>query len=188
MTRFTMTATMVAAGLVGGLAMAQQAARTVPVGTQLDLLLSTELTSETAKADDRFEASTIADFKQNGQVVIPAGAIAHGFVGSVRAATRANHQGQLTLSFDELLVGEQSFKLRGSVVSVLNPKRRPTSTRDGAPVDLADPGAMPLLATVVVAPGGSINSMTGGNVLLQVGVVLRVSLSRAIEIKTGLTR
>jgi len=158
--------------------------RTAPIGTQLDLLLGSELTSKAAKVDDPFEASTINDVKQGGQVLIPAGAIARGFVGSVRASTQTNHQGQLTLSFDELRIGEQAVKLRASVVAVLNPKRRPSATRDGAPIDLADPGTMSPLAGVVVSPGGSLMSMMAGDVLLPLGAVLRIRLDRAIEIKT----
>lgn len=176
-------ATFVVVGAAGSLLSAQQAARVVPAGTQLDLLLASELTSKSAKVDDRFDAETLGDVKQNGQVVIPSGAVAHGFVGSVRIPNRTDHQGQLTLSFDELRIGEQWFKLRASIVAVLSAKRRPASVRDGAPIDLADPGTMTPLTGVVISPGGSLMSMMSGDVLLPVGAVLRVRLDRPIEIK-----
>ncbi|HEX5070862.1 MAG TPA: hypothetical protein VFV78_11670 [Vicinamibacterales bacterium] len=179
----TTTVTMVAIALAGALATAQQAIRTVPVGTQIDLMLATELTSRTARPNDRFEADAIVDVKRGGQVVIPAGAVAYGFVGSVRATTPQNHQGQLTPSFDELRIGDQVVKLRASVVALFNPKRRPDSTRLGAPVDLADPGAMAPFPGVVISPGGSLNSMIAGDVLLPIGVVMRIRLDRALELK-----
>jgi len=176
--------TMVAVAVLGGLVTAQQAARTIPVGTPIDLMLVSELTSKSAKVDDRFEADTIADIKQNGQVVIPTGAIAHGFIGSVRASSHSDRQGQLTLSFDELQIGEQSVKLRASIIAVLSSKRRPATIRDGAPIDLADPGGLSPATGVVVSPGGSLQSMMVGDVLLPAGAVLRVTLNRPIELPT----
>jgi hypothetical protein len=178
-----MAATMVAVAVMGELAAGQQAARTVPVGTQIDFMLAKELTSKDAKPDDPFEADSIVDVKRDGQVVIPSGAIAHGFIGSVRAATHANRQGQLTLSFSELQIGEQSVKLRASILAVLNPKRRPAATRDAAPIDLADPGGMSPMTGVIISPGGSLQSMMSGDLVLPVGVVLRVTLDRPIEIR-----
>lgn len=174
---------MVAVALMGTLVAAQKATRTVPVATELNLMLATELTSKTARPNDRFEADAIVDVKRDGQVVIPAGAVAYGFVGSVRAATPQNHQGQLTLSFDELRIGDQVVKLRASVVALFNPKRRPTATRDGAPVDLADPGAMAPFPGIVISPGGSLNSMIAGDTLLPVGLVVRIRLDRPLELK-----
>jgi hypothetical protein len=183
--RMAMMVAAAAVWIMGSWVAAQQSspARVLPIGTQLDLLLPAELTSKTAKADDRFEATTVGEVMQQGQMVIPAGAVAHGFVGSVRASDRTNHQGQMTLAFEELQIGDQSMKLRASIVAVLDPRRRMVTTRAGAPIDLSDPGAPALLVGVVVSDGGSLLA-AGGDVLLPVGAVLRVRLDRPIEIKS----
>ena len=46
----------------------------VPAGQELDVRLGTTLSSGTAKVEQRFEATTVADLTQNGRVLIPAGA------------------------------------------------------------------------------------------------------------------
>jgi hypothetical protein len=170
--------------LLGLSAAAQQASqvRTIPVGTQIDLMLKDPLSTKTSKVDDRFEAASVLDVALQSQVVIPAGTMARGFVGSMRTPTRTNHQGEMTLSFYELQIGEQSLKLRATIIAVLDPTRRPSMTRAGAPIDLSDRGVTPQLEGVVVSESGTLLA-SGGDVTLKPGAVLRVRLDRAIEVK-----
>src|SRR5262245_39236583 len=75
---------------------------TIPVGTELDVRLSQRLSSETAQIEDRFEATTLVDVVQNGQVVIPQGSVLRGVVTDVKEAGRIERKGSLTLSFDQV--------------------------------------------------------------------------------------
>jgi hypothetical protein len=181
----TTIAAMGAVWLLGCSAAAQQSsqARTVPVGALIDLLLKEPLSSKVSKVDDRFETTSVLDVTHQSQVVIPAGAIARGFIGSLRASSRLNHQGEMTLSFYELQIGDQSLKLRATIVAVLDPTRRPPAARAGAPVDLSDRGATQALVGVVVSAAGSLLATNGGDVTLPPGAVLRVRIDRPIEIK-----
>src|SRR5206468_4986038 len=77
---------------------------TLPVGTELDIRLQTPLNSGTAKVEQRFEATTILDVMNGGDVAIPAGSVVRGFVSSVRAAGKIDRQGSLTLSFGEIIL------------------------------------------------------------------------------------
>ena len=47
----------------------------VAVGTQFDVRLQRPLSSETAQVEDRFEATTIVDYREGDRVVVPAGSV-----------------------------------------------------------------------------------------------------------------
>jgi len=180
----------VAAALVWGAVVASAApaarlqARTVPAGTQFNVLLQTAINSAEAKAEQRFETASIEAVKAQGQVVIEVGAIVRGFISSVRPAPKEGQPGQVTLSFDELRLGDRSLRLRASVVNVLDPKR-PDETRRASTASVVGGdgsfGMAPLL-DVMVNGGGSIVSTGGIDVKLAVGTVLRLRLDQPIEI------
>jgi hypothetical protein len=182
------------AGATLGVALTVMAARVatapqdpvVPAGAIFDLMLQTALSSKTAKADDRFEATNLQNYERQGQVLVPSGVIVRGFVGSVRPSGGTGHQGQMTLSFDDMKIGERSFKVRATIAIVIDPKRpkSPTSSIDGAPVvgDLSDRSMTPLVGVFVNA-GGTLMSTTGADLELPAGAVLRIRLDRPIELK-----
>src|SRR5687768_2548299 len=58
----------------------------IPVGQELDVRLQTPLSSATATAEQRFEATTAVDVMQGNNVLIPAGSIVRGVVSSVTKA------------------------------------------------------------------------------------------------------
>jgi hypothetical protein len=158
----------------------------VPAGAVLDLLLQTALSSKTAKADDRFEATNLQNYERQGQVLVPSGVIVRGFVGSVRPSGGTGHQGQMTLSFDDMKIGERSFKVRGTIALVIDPKRPKSATAgiSGATVvgDFSDRSSTPLTGVFVNA-GGTLVSTNGADLELPVGAVLRIRLDRPIELK-----
>jgi hypothetical protein len=158
----------------------------VPAGAQFDLMLQTALSSKTAKADDRFEATNLQNYERQGQVLVASGVSVRGFVGSVRPSGGTGHQGQMTLSFDDMKMGERSFKFRATIALVIDPKKAksPAAAIDGAPVvgDFSDRNVTPLVGVLVNA-GGSLMSTTGADLELPAGAVLRVRLDRPIELK-----
>ncbi len=161
---------------------------TVAVGTQLDVRLQTPLTSRTAKVEERFEATTVLDFAQGKDVVIPAGSVVRGFVSSVRPAGKIDRTGSLTLSFDELVIERRVAKLRASVVKALDPKVSDDVQRIGAGAVVGAViggilgGGKGALVGVLIGGGGTIASTEGSDVDLAVGTVLRIRVDQPIEV------
>lgn len=143
---------------------------TVPVGTEIDVRLQTPLGSATAKIEQRFEATTLVDVTMTGTVVIPAGTVTRGFVSSVRPAGRTERKGSITLSFDEMTVGDKHLPVRASVVQAL----------DGKMGD--DAGRKSLLAGILIGSGGTMAASDGANAELPVGTILRIRLDRLLEV------
>jgi hypothetical protein len=168
--------------------MAEPKGYVVPVGTQLDARLQTHLNSGTAKQEDRFEATTVVDYLQDGAVVIPAGTVVRGFVSSVRPAGRLDRRGSVTLSFDEIRFGNRSMRLRATVSQALDGKMAEDATRIGAGAVLGGilggifGGGKGALLGVLVGGGGTIAATEGSDVDLPVGTILRIHLDEPLEI------
>lgn len=194
--RAVIAVTIVVAGCVVALAgqsptptPAPASVRTIPVGSQFNVVLQTPLDSAKAKVGDHFNAGTIEDWQAQGQVVVDMGTSLSGFVSSVRPSNRpvqdreAQGVGQLTLSFDGMSVGEKPVKLRASVSAVLDARRQPEDKRRTTTANVvggADSFGLPAWPGIVVS-GGSILPVGGGDVKLPVGVVLRIRIDQPLE-------
>jgi hypothetical protein len=162
----------------------QEPARTVAAGVSLDVLLQTALSSAKVKVDQPFEAALLRKHEVNGQVVLEAGLPVRGFVSSVRPTSPANHQAQLTLSFESLRVGATPARLRATVVSVLDARRSDQLKRmDAGPVaaGIPDAGGTPLVG-VFVGAGGTILATNGADISLAVGTILRIRLDQPLAL------
>ena len=161
---------------------------TIPVGTELDVRLQTPLSSATAKPEERFEATTVQDLSAGADVVVPAGSVVRGFVSSVRQAGRLDRTGSLTLSFDELIVGQRIARLRASVVRALDTSTRDDMTRIGAGAAIGAVigglfgGGKGALLGVLIGGGGTIASTEGTDVELPGGTVLRIRIDQPVEV------
>jgi hypothetical protein len=161
---------------------------TVPVGTQLEVRLQQPLESGTAKVEDRFEATTLADVVVQGQTAVPAGSLARGFVSSVKPAGKISRTGSLTLSFDEIRIGETSFRLRASVVQALDPKMTEDVSKIsvgaavGGVVGGLIGGVKGALAGVLIGAGGTIAATEGSDVKVPMGAVLRIRIDQPLEV------
>ena len=121
-------------------------------------------------------------------MLIPSVTPVRGFVSSVRASATANRAGSLTLSFDDMKIGDQSLRLRGSVDQVFSDRTGEDSTRIApdaavlAAMGRVPGGGQALLVGVRVGAGGSIESTQASDVRLPVGTILRVRVDRAVQI------
>ena len=77
------------------------------------------LSSQNAQVEDRFEATTLVDLYQGSTLLVPAGSVLRGVVSSVERATRTDRRGSLTLSFDQMTVAGQTYRIRASVTEAL---------------------------------------------------------------------
>jgi hypothetical protein len=84
--------------MMAGLAAAAQ----IPSGTQIQIRLTTQINTSTAKVGDAFQALVIAPVVVDGRVAMAAGATFAGHVKEVAAAVNPDDQAVLALSFDEI--------------------------------------------------------------------------------------
>jgi hypothetical protein len=159
----------------------------IPAGTEFDLRLQAALSSGAARIDDRFEARTILDYRSGAVVLVPAGTLARGFVGSVRAATVTDRQGSLTLAFEEFRVdgAARAFRLRASVVDLYDGRMTDDASRPAGAVSTPVAGAASRgrLPGVIVGAGGTIAAAVGQNVDLPAGAILRIRLDQPVTIE-----
>ena len=89
----------------------------IPVGQEIDVRIQSELTSDTAQVEDRFEATTLVDSDQGERVLIPAGSVMRGIVTSVNRASRTDRKGSLTVAFNQVTVNGRNYPMRGTVIA-----------------------------------------------------------------------
>lgn len=163
----------------------------IGVGTEFDVRLQTPLNSGTSKVEQRFEATTILDYRVREDLVVPAGSLLRGFVSSVKPATKVNRQGSLTLSFDEAVIDQAHLRMRASVVDALDGKTSQDNTRIGVGAAVGAVlggilgGGKGALVGVLVGGGGTMASTEGADVDLPVGTVLRIRLDQPLDVTIG---
>ena len=167
---------------------------TIPSGTELDVRLQTALSSDTAQVEDRFEATTVVDLRENGRVVIPAGSRVRGVVTAVREAGRVDRKGSLSLSFDQITINGRNFPIRGTVTDALESggyKEDAEKIGAGAAVGGIIGGILGgvkgAIAGVLIGGGGVVAATEGQDVKLEPGTVLRMRLDQSLNVN-NLTR
>jgi len=163
----------------------------VPVGTEMDVRLQTPLNSGTAKVEQRFEATTILDLKIGERLPIPAGTVVRGFVSSVSPAGKLDRRGNMTLSFDEILLGRSPTRFRASVEQAIDGKMGQDITRIGAGATIGAivggiiGGGKGALVGVLVGSGGTMAATEGTDVSLPVGTILRIRVDEPLTVQIG---
>jgi hypothetical protein len=162
----------------------------IPAGQELDVRLGTTLSSKTAKVEQRFEATTVADVTQNGMVLLPAGSIVRGVVSAVDPADRLHRAGSLTLSFDEITVRGRSYQMRAMATNVFESG----GIRDEAGTAGIGAGAGAIVGGVlgglkgailgaVIGAGGAIAATEGKDIELPAGSIIRIRLDSPVTIR-----
>jgi hypothetical protein len=164
----------------------------IPVGTELDVRVSTRLNSGTAAVEDRFEATTLVDFNSGGRTVVPAGSVMRGVVTSVEPATRTNRTARMTLSFDQLTVNGRAYPMRGTVTQAIEGEgikgetaRIGTGAGVGAIIGGILGGFKGALAGILIGAGGTLAATEGKEVDVPAGSVLRVRIDQPVQINTA---
>jgi hypothetical protein len=162
----------------------------VPAGQELDVRLGTTLSSKTAKVEQRFESTTVADLMQNGNVLIPAGSAVRGVVSAVDPADRLHRAGSLTLSFDQINVRGRSYQTRAMATNVFESGgiREETGTAGigagaGAIVGGILGGLKGAILGAVIGAGGAIAATEGKDIELPAGSIIRIRLDAPVTVR-----
>ena len=156
----------------------------IPVATEFDVRLQNPLSSKTSAVEDRFEATTMVDLRdERGRVLVPAGSVMRGVVSSVNKATRMDRKGAMTVAFDRVTISGRSYPIRATVSQALESEgimgekeKIGIGAGAGAIIGAILGGAKGALAGILIGGGGTIAATEGKDVELPSGTVLRVRL------------
>ena len=162
----------------------------IPAGQELDVRLGTTLSSKTAKVEQRFESTTVADVTQNGNVLIPAGSAVRGVVSGVDPAGRLDRAGSLTLSFDEMTVRGRTYPTRAMATNVfesggIREEKGTAGIGAGAGAILGGVlgGLKGAILGAVIGAGGAIAATEGKDIELPAGSIIRIRLDSPVSIR-----
>jgi hypothetical protein len=162
----------------------------IPVGSEFDVRLQTALSSSTAQVEDRFEATTLVDYREGDRVIVPAGSVVRGVISSVKKAGRLERTGSLTLAFDRITIGTRSYPIRATVTDALESEgirgdagKIGAGAGVGAVIGAILGGAKGALAGILIGGGGTIAATEGKDVELMPGTVLRVRLDSGLNVR-----
>lgn len=163
----------------------------IPLGTEFDVRLQNSLSSATAQVEDRFEATTMVDLRdERGRVLVPSGATMRGVISSVDKATRTNRTGKLTVAFDRVTINGRSYPMRGTVTQALESEgirgekeKIGIGAGAGAIIGAILGGVKGAVAGILIGGGGTIAATEGKDVELPAGTVLRVRLDSPLDLQ-----
>jgi hypothetical protein len=168
---------------------------TLPAGTELDVRLSQRLSSDTAQIEDRFEATTLVDVRQNGRVIIPAGSVVRGVVTDVDDAGRLERKGKMSLSFDQIRINNRVYPIRGTVTQAIeaggykeDAEKIGAGAAVGAIIGGILGGVKGAITGILIGGGGVVAATEGEDVVLAEGTVLRMRLDQPLTVRNNLTR
>jgi hypothetical protein len=175
----------------GGTAGRSQNPNEIPVGTEFDVRLANTLSSKTAQVEDRFEATTMVDLRdERNRVLVPSGSTMRGVISSVNKATRTDRKGSLTVAFDRVTINGRSYPIRATVTQALESEgimgekeKIGIGAGAGAIIGAILGGAKGALAGILIGGGGTIAATEGKDVELPAGSVLRVRLDSPLSLQ-----
>jgi hypothetical protein len=160
------------------------------VGTEFDVRLQNALSSKTSQVEDRFEATTMVDLREEGgRVMVPAGSLMRGIVSAVKGATRTDRKGSLAVTFDRVTIKGRSYSIRATVSQALESEgimgekeKIGIGAGAGAILGAIFGGAKGALAGILIGGGGTIAATEGKDVELPAGTVLRVRMDSPLTL------
>jgi hypothetical protein len=161
----------------------------LPDGTQIQLRLEEPVSSRTARAEDRVVATVVEPVygeREAGAPAIPAGAEVKGVVESVEKAQRPSKGGRLEVSFDSLVVGDQTVPMDARMVEMkeggIDERRAGLGALIGGVLGAVIDGKKGALLGAIVGGGGAIVASSGDDVELPAGTLLTVRLERPLKV------
>ncbi len=161
----------------------------IPSGTEVDVRLVTGLTSDTAKVEDRVEATTMVDLYRGNDMIVPSGSVLTGWVTSVDRASRTDRQGKMTIEFNRVRINNRNYDTKAYVTQALESDgikgeagRISAGSAVGAIIGGLLGGVKGAVAGILIGGGGVIAATEGKDVHLPEGTVLRVRFDSAVPL------
>lgn len=158
-------------------------------GQEFDVRLQTMLSSETAQVEQRFEATTVSDLTQRGEVLVPAGSMVRGMVTAVEPAGRLDRTGSLTLSFDSIRIRGREYPMRAMAAQVYESgglrEDAPTAGAGGVVGGVIGGvvgGVRGAIIGAVIGAGGAIAATEGKDVTLPAGSLIRLRVDSTVNV------
>lgn len=161
----------------------------VPEGMDLRIRLDEGISSETARPEDRVEASLAQSVRVDGRVAIPAGARVLGVVRGVERAHRPSKGGRLDLVFDRIYLNDDTqLEMRAHVVSLegdLDEKGEHAGIGAviGGVLGAIVGGKKGAVIGAIVGGTGSVVARSGDDLDLPAGTVLTLRLDRPLDFR-----
>ncbi|HET7565724.1 MAG TPA: hypothetical protein VFJ96_12050 [Gemmatimonadaceae bacterium] len=138
-------------------------ANMVPVGTTLQAKLNSTLGTQQSRVGDQFTATvTQAVTAQNGETVVPEGAVVHGEVTGLHASQNAGDQAAIKLNFDSLEINGHNYPFNAKITAT-NLKTQGQDKNET--LKNAGVGAVAGAALGAILGGGSLSKTVLGGVL-----------------------
>ena len=161
----------------------------IPAGTEFDVRLQKTLSSKTSQIEDRFEATTLVDLRdEDGRVLVPSGSVMRGTVADVTKATRIERKGKLRVTFDRITIKGRSSPMAASVTQALESEgiggekeKIGIGAGAGAILGAILGGVKGAVAGILIGGGGVIAATEGTDVELPAGTILRVRLDAPLQ-------
>jgi hypothetical protein len=161
----------------------------IPVGQELDVRLRNTLSSETAKVEQRFEATTVVDLRQDGRVLVPAGSVVEGIVADVDKAGRVDRTGSLTLTFDRMNVRGRNHEIHATATEVFESRgirddagKAGIGAGVGGVVGGIIGGVKGAILGAVIGAGGAIAATNGNDIDLPAGSIVRIRMDSPVRV------
>lgn len=158
------------AGLFGGGSSAPE----IPAGTSLEVALSSEISSETAKAGDAWSGTLAGPLSVEGKEIAPAGAVVHGEVEAAKEAERGD-RAMLDLRITSIEIDGRSRDLKADTEPVI--AGSPRARNLGAIAGGAAAGAL-----IGKAVGGEAEDAAAGAIIGGTAAGVGVAASRGYQV------
>jgi hypothetical protein len=152
-------------------------------GVEFGVRLDQEISSRTARREDRIEASVAEPVRAEGRLALPAGTRVRGIVRNVEPAERPSKEGRLELEFDAAYLDRERVGMLGRVTALGEGK---DASKAGVGAVLGGVlggilgGKQGAIAGVVLGGTGAVVGSRGEDVTLPAGSVVRVRLAKPL--------
>jgi hypothetical protein len=158
----------------------------VPEGTAFEVRLDSPLSSRTARAEDRVDATLVQAVRVDGEIAIPAGTSVRGLVRAAEPAQRPSRAGRLELSFDAVYLEDGRVDMRARMVEFQEGSGAGRKAGIGAAVGAIVGGILGgkdgAIAGILVGGGGAVVASKGEDVELPTGTVVTLRLDRPLRV------
>ena len=164
----------------------------------MDVQLNQQLSTETSKVGDTFTASVVSNLvAQNGEVAVPAGAVAHGRVTALDDSDDPTDRALIQLQFDRLSFNNRSYDFRANITNVATVQQRDRGDVGRAAATGAVAGAVLgaiiggrdleniIKAGAIGAAAGTVISLGTGDVehVLPVGTRMTIQTTQRVNLR-----